>query len=342
MAQQLPEQLYFRQPLIRKMKFHLNYNPQVSYQKISHKEALLMLGSCFSEHIGRRLSDLKFNLHSNPFGIMFNPESMRMMLDRMMEKRQFKDEDVFEKDGQWFCFEAHSSISANTKAGLLNTLNAIIGEWSRKLKTADFLSITFGSAFAYERKDNKQIVANCHKLPQALFNKVLIEPQYLIASYKTLLEKLKQFNPSLNILFTVSPVKHLRDGVEENSLSKAILLQAVHGLVKTFDHCFYFPAYELVTDDLRDYRFYKEDMAHPNEQAIDYVWQKFINVYFNEETCLLCEQLEQISQAMKHRFFHENSETTMNFKKKFHDKCLLFQSHYPFVDLSAELDYFKP
>lgn len=324
------------------MKFHLNYNPQVSYQKISHKEALLMLGSCFSEHIGRRLNDLKFNLHSNPFGIVFNPESIRVMLDRMIEKKQFTDKDVFEKDGQWFCFEAHSSISESTKASLIKQLNTLVDDWSRKLKTTDFLVITLGSAFAYEHREQKHIVANCHKLPQALFNKVLIEPQYIIDSYKLLIEKLKQFNPSLNILFTVSPVKHLRDGVEENSLSKAILLQAVHRLVKTYDHCFYFPAYELVTEDLRDYRFYKEDMAHPNEQAIDYVWQKFTGVYFSEETSLLCEQLEQVFQAMKHRLFNESSETAINFKKKFYDKCLLFQSHYPFLDLSAELNYFKP
>jgi hypothetical protein len=323
------------------MQFHLNYNPPVSYQKISHKDALLMMGSCFSEHIGDRLNDLKFNLHSNPFGIVFNPENIRTALDRMIEKKQFKDADVFEKDGLWFSFEAHSSISANTKKDLINTLNAITDEWSRKLKTADFLVITLGSAFAYEHKGQKQIVVNCHKLPQALFTKVLFEPHDLIQNYTVLIEKLKQFNPSLNILFTVSPVKHLRDGVEENSLSKAILLQTVHRLVKTFDHCFYFPAFELVNDDLRDYRFYKEDMAHPNEQAIDYVWQKFMAVYFNEETCLLCEQLEQISQAMRHRVFNTRSETAINFKEKFYDKCLLFQSHYPFLDLTAELNYFK-
>lgn len=324
------------------MQFHLNYNPQVSYQKISHKNALLMAGSCFSEHIGQRLSHLKFNVSTNPFGIVFNPESIRMLFDRIIEKKQFTDQDVFEKDGQWFCFEAHSTIKAGTKTHLLEILNALVDEWNRKLKTSDMLIITFGSAFAYEHKTQQHIVANCHKLPQATFNKLLLEPQNLVAGYKLLIEKLQRFNPSLNILFTVSPVKHLRDGVEENSLSKAILLQTVHWLVKQFEHCSYFPSYELVNDDLRDYRFYKEDMAHPNEQAIEYVWQKFMAVYFNEETCLLCEKMEQISQAMNHRFFNENSETSLNFKKKFYDKCLLFQSHYPFLNLSAELNYFKP
>lgn len=323
------------------MQFHLNYNPQVSYQKISHKDALLLIGSCFSEHIGQRLDELKFNISSNPFGIVFNPESIRTTLGRLIENKRFGDEDVFEKEGQWYCFEAHSSVSANTKSNLLKTLNALVAEWNRKLKTADVLVITLGSAFAYEHKEQAQIVANCHKLPQALFHKVLLEPQDLVAAYVALIEKLQQFNPSLNILFTISPVKHLRDGVEGNSLSKAILLQTVHQLVKRYDHCSYFPAYELVNDDLRDYRFYKEDMAHPNEQAVEYVWQKFMAVYFNEETILLCEKLEQISQAMHHKLFNESSETAISFKKKFYDKCLLFQSHYPFLDLSAELNYFK-
>ncbi len=324
------------------MQFHLNYNPQVSYQKISHKEALLMIGSCFSEHIGERLNELKFNVASNPFGIVFNPESIRLMLDRIIEKQYFKENDAFEKDGQWFCFDAHSSVSAGTKTGLLKLLNALVDEWNRKLKTADVLIVTFGSAFAYQHKAQQHIVANCHKLPQTVFHKLLLEPQEIIEGYKTLIDKLQVVNPALSILFTVSPVKHLRDGVEENSLSKAILLQSIHKLVKTYEQCFYFPAYELVNDDLRDYRFYKKDMAHPTEQAIDYVWQKFAAVYFNEETGLLIEKLEQIAQAMNHRFLNESSETTLNFKKKFYDKCLLFQSHYPFLDLSAELNYFKP
>lgn len=323
------------------MQFHLGFQPEISQKKITHNDDVLLIGSCFSEHIGNRLSDLKFRVHSNPFGIVFNPKSIETTLNRIINKDYFNENDVFEKEGNWYSLEAHSSVFAVGKNELLELLNNTIDEWNLKLKSASFLIITYGSAFAYKSKLKEKIVANCHKLPQAEFDKVLLETQDIVSHYQILIDKLKQINPTLNILFTVSPVKHLRDGVVENSLSKAILIQSVHQLIKQNTNCVYFPSYELVNDDLRDYRFYESDMAHPNEQAINYVWKKFSDVYFNEATISINEKLIQIHQAYNHRLFNETTESSIKFKQKFYQKCVTLQSEFPHINLSQELQYFN-
>lgn len=322
------------------MQFHLGFQPKISPIKITHQEPLLLIGSCFSEHIGQRLSDLKFQVHSNPLGIVYNPSSIEKSLNRIIDKNYFNDNDVFEKDSFWFSLEAHSSVFADSKANLIKLLNTKIDEWNLLLNTASFLTITLGSAFAYKNNQQNKIVANCHKLPQELFEKLLLEPQDILSNYKILIEKLLKKNPKLNILFTVSPVKHLRDGLVENNLSKSILIQSIHQIIKHNNNCHYFPAYEIVNDDLRDYRFYEADMAHPNKLAIDYVWGKFSDVFFNETTTFINEQLVLLNQAYRHRFLNENSEASAKFKMQFHQKCLAFQSKFPSIDLSKELLHF--
>lgn len=323
------------------MQFHLGFQPSISNQKITHNDDVLLIGSCFSEHIGNRLNELKFRVHSNPFGIVFNPKSIETTLNRIINKDYFNENDVFEKEGNWYSLEAHSSVFSAGKNELLVLLNNTIDEWNLKLKSASFLIITVGSAFAYKSKLKDMIVANCHKLPQAEFEKVLLETQDIVSDYQTLIDKLKQINPNLNILFTVSPVKHLRDGVVENSLSKAILIQSVHQLINQNSNCVYFPAYELVNDDLRDYRFYESDMAHPNVQAINYVWKKFSEVYFNEATISINEKVNHIHQAYHHRLFNETTESSIKFKHKFYQKCVVLQSEFPHIDLNKELQHFN-
>jgi hypothetical protein len=323
------------------MSFHLDFNPVISQYKITHQDGVLMMGSCFSEHIAERLSLLKFQVETNPFGIVFNPESIHMALSRTINKHYFTEEDVFENEGKWFCLEAHSSVSASTKQELLNTLNQTIDIWNSKLHRSKYLVITFGSAFCYSYKEKELIVANCHKLPATLFEKKLSETDSILKSYQDLIEKIKTFNPQLTILFTVSPVKHLRDGVVENNLSKAVLIQTVHQLVKYNSNCFYFPAYELVNDDLRDYRFYEADMAHPNKQAVDYVWEKFSNVYFNDEIKIVIDEIQEINQAMNHRPFNIESESHMKFKKTFYQKCVELSTKYIWLNLETELNYFS-
>lgn len=323
------------------MQFHLNYKPAVSQHKITHQDQVLLIGSCFSQHIGNRLDDLKFKVETNPFGMVFNPQSIANTLTRIIDKNYFTEQEVFEHDGLWICLESHSSVSASTKMELLNSLNSLVDAWHVALKTAQYLTITFGTAYAYKFLEQGKIVANCHKLPQSQFEKLLLETSEITSTFKTLVDKLPQFNPGLKMLFTVSPVKHLRDGVVENSLSKAILIQSVHQIIKQNSNCFYFPAYEIVTDDLRDYRFFEADMAHPNKMAIDYVWKLFAETYFNEATEVINEKVMHIHQAYHHRLFNKTTGSSVKFKHNLYQKCATLQAEYPYLNLSKELQYFN-
>lgn len=323
------------------MQFHLGFQPAISQHKITHQDGLLFIGSCFSEHIANKLIDLKFNVQTNPFGIVFNPKSIATSLYRIIHKKQFTDKDVFEKEGLWYSLEAHSSVFGTSKNELIETLNLLIDTWHQELKNAHYLVITFGSAFAYQHKLQEKIVANCHKFPQAEFDKLLLENHEIIVDFQLLIDELKDFNPNLKLLFTISPVKHLRDGVVENNLSKAILIQSVHQIIKQNNHCFYFPSYELVIDDLRDYRFYESDMAHPNKQAIDYVWKRFSETYFNELTNVVNDRVNQIHQAYHHRLFNKTTESSMKFKHNFYQKCVTLQAECSYLDLSKEIHYFN-
>ena len=323
------------------MQFHLGFQPAISQHKITHQDEVLFIGSCFSEHIAGKMIDLKFHVKTNPLGIVFNPNSIVSSLNRIIHKKYFKEGDIFEKEGFWYSLEAHSSVYATSQKELLNSLNHLIDVWNNELKKANYLIITLGTAYAYKHKQQEKIVANCHKLPQAIFEKVLLENHEIIVDFQELIEEVKAVNPHLKWMFTVSPVKHLRDGVVENNLSKAILIQAVHQLVKQNTNCFYFPAYELVTDDLRDYRFYESDMAHPNSQAINYVWKKFSEVYFNDVTNSINERLQHIHQAYNHRLFNKTTETSLKFKNNFLQKCVILQSEFNYLDLSKEIKYFN-
>ncbi len=323
------------------MKFHLNYKPAINVQQMSHQQGVLLIGSCFSEHIYNKLNNLKFTTKTNPFGIVFNPKSIALSINRILTKNYFTINDVFEKEGLWFCFEAHTSIFKQTQIELVNSLNTTINEWYKNLKMTKWLIITVGSAYAYKHTEQQQIVANCHKLPHSIFEKQLLQSNDIVADYSILIGALRQINPELQIILTVSPVKHLRDGIIENSLSKAILLQAVHQLVNQHTNCQYFPAYELVTDDLRDYRFYKADMAHPNDMAIDYVWQKFEEVYFSDDTKLINLKLADIHSAYNHKPLNKGTEAFTKFKSTYYKKCETLQTQYPWVNLSQELAYFK-
>ncbi len=323
------------------MQFHLGFQPTISLNKITHQDGLLLIGSCFSEHIASRLGDLKFKVQANPFGIVFNPKSMANALNRIIHKKYFSENEVFEKEGAWYLLEAHSSVSSEKKEDLLNELNRLIDIWNQQLHTTSYLMLTVGSAFSYYHKVQEKVVANCHKLPQSEFDKLLLENHEIIVDFQEMINDLKAINPKIKIVFTVSPVKHLRDGVVENNLSKAILIQSVHQLVKQNTDCSYFPAYELVNDDLRDYRFYESDLAHPNTQAINYVWKKFSEVFFNDKTMEINERVLQIHQAYHHRLFNKATESSVKFKHNFYQKCVTLQAEYSYLDLSKELHYFN-
>lgn len=283
------------------MKFHLNYTPPKFDFEIDHSHKLFLIGSCFSENIGDLLDQHKFKIFSNPNGILFNPASIHQSLTDILNLKNLSDNFILSRDGLYYSYLHHTSVNAPSTNALKEKINDQAKQANDYLKESDFLFITFGTAFFYHHLTTGQVVANCHKQPQQIFEKNILAVNEIVSAYSGLLKKLQNFNPKLKIVFTVSPVKYLKDGMVENNLSKSILNIAVHELIKQIKNSYYFPAYELVNDDLRDYRFYKEDLAHPNELAINYVWEKFSGTCFNEKTIQINAQINKLNLALNHR-----------------------------------------
>ncbi len=290
------------------LKFHLNHTPEKFDFQITHENPCFLIGSCFAENMAQKLQEHLFPVHFSPNGILFNPESMLQSLTTIIGNNAFDESFIIERDGLWYSFLHHSAVHASDKKKLLEKIHKTQQEAHGCLKTSKFLIITFGTAFVYEHKTFQRVVSNCHKQPGSIFEKKFLEPEVIVEAYQRLIQKLRVFNPDLNIIFTVSPVKYLKDGLENNSRSKASLLLAVNRLVNTNANAHYFPAYELQNDDLRDYRFYKEDLAHPNAQAIDYIWEKFAASAFSEKTQTINLEIAKLNAALAHRKLNKAEE----------------------------------
>ncbi len=322
------------------MKFKLEFDIASFAEKIESDDKLFFAGSCFSENIASLYEKYKFDVISNTHGILYNPHSIAVSLNECIDKKVFTEADLFSANEVWNSFHHHSRFSDPNVQKCLHEINNQIATAHEQLKKAKHIFITFGSAFVYKHIESKKLVGNCHKIPQKQFEKLLLSKEEIIEQYKTVLNKLKTINPSLNVIFTVSPVRYIRDGVSENNLSKAILLQAVHELVSTQEHCNYFPSYEIVNDELRDYRFFEEDMVHPNELAIDYVWERLSGVCFSERTKELITDLNSILNAVSHRPFNEQSEAHKKFKETQLRKCEDLRAKFPHLNLTAEEKHF--
>ena len=290
-----------------KMKFHLNHIPKKPGFQISHQDSIFLIGSCFAENIGNLLSDFKFKTSLNPNGILFNPLSIYNCLDNIIHSKKMNEVLILNRDNRFYSYLHHSSISAATKEELIDAVNDQSKKAFELLKTCEFLIITFGTAFIYHHKNLNQTVANCHKQKGDLFDEKLLDISEITTHYDQLILNLKTINPKLKIIFTVSPVKYLKDGIEENTISKSTLHLSIDKLISQHQNCFYFPAFELVNDDLRDYRFYKEDLAHPNELAINYIWQKFSECFFSTKTIELNQKIHKLNLTLNHRQMQENS-----------------------------------
>jgi hypothetical protein len=301
------------------MRFHLNYTPRSGSIQIDHQHKVMLVGSCFAENIGDRMLRHHFNVLMNPNGILFNPISISQCLEYCLGNDERIHSGLLERNGIHFSFLHHSSISSVDKDTFRKELKDTQQRAHDFLKQANTLIVTFGSAFVYYHKELKMPVANCHKLPANAFEKNLLTVEEIVNEFSDLIPKLKAFNPKLNFIFTVSPVKYLKDGIEENNLSKATLLLAAHELKKRFG-ADYFPAYELVIDDLRDHRFFKEDLAHPNEEAINYVWEKFSEIYFPLKTRELNSELSAIISSENHKILFPESQEAKLFKENLSKK----------------------
>lgn len=331
---------YLRQNAeLRKMDFKLNFSVPPLPVKLNYSDKVMLLGSCFAENIGDQLLRSKFNVCVNPHGIIYNPLNSVSCIEEYIGKKKYTENELFYANDCWNSFSHHSRFSVTDKEACLDAINSAIGEAHVFLKEAKWLMITFGSAFIYKDGSGNH-VANCHKLPQKEFTKELVPAEQIIGQFKAVLEKLKEFNPSLQVLFTVSPVRYVRDGLVENNLSKAVLLQSVHELVRKQSHCFYFPAYEIVNDELRDYRFFKEDLVHPNEMAVNYVWEKFMDAAFDKPSKELYLKISEILTATEHKPFNPDSELHKAFRKSYASKVAKLKNSFPFLDLEQEHRFF--
>ncbi len=321
------------------MEFRREFTPEPFDVKIRHHENIMLIGSCFTEQMGGKLSRVKFRTLENPHGILFNPASIIKSIDAYIEEKKYKQQDLFEHNGIWGSWDHHTRFSDVDPSVALQKMNHSTESAGAFLQQADWLIITLGSAFLYEHKDGF-FVANCHKVPTDKFYKRLMTADEIVSDFEGMINKLKVKNPSLRILFTISPVRHLREGFVENNRSKSILIQAVHQMVESHPNVFYFPAYELVIDDLRDYRFFAEDMVHPNYQATEYVWEKFQQTCLHVEDQQIIKEITQIVLARHHKPFNPTSEQHRHFLAKCAEKAQMLMKQHPYLDLREELSFF--
>ncbi|ADX68719.1 GSCFA domain-containing protein [Weeksella virosa] len=289
------------------MQFRTEITPKKPPFFIHHKHKIVSIGSCFAQEIGARMSNAKFNIQTNPFGILFHPLAIENALGRIHSRIHYITNEIFEYNNLFFSWDHHSSFSNPSKVECINQINQSIEFYNDFCRNADYFIVTLGTAWVYKIKSMDLIVANCHKLPQREFEKKILSTQEIYQSLQTIMQLILDMAPIAKIIFTVSPVRHIKDGLMENHVSKGRLINAVYEIEKQYNELFYFPAYELMMDDLRDYRFYKNDYLHPNELAIDYIWDKFTQTWMQPHTHDLLNDIKKVNQALGHRAFNEQS-----------------------------------
>lgn len=286
-------------------------SPQLSYQ-----DSLLTLGSCFAQNIGQRLQNQLYNILINPFGILYNPLSISESLGYLLNESYFEEKDLLWCRDAWHSLQHHSSFSGTNKTHTLNHINNNLREARQHLQQTTCLFLTFGTAWVYTWKMSGQIVSNCHRFPAAQFERRRLSVEEIVTALLGVLLRLHKQQEHLNVILTVSPIRHLKDGFVENQVSKATLILAVQQLVEQLDFCHYFPAYELLLDDLRDYRYYGRDLVHPNDLAIDYIWEAFEQCHLISEEGILRKQVAKLQQAANHRPYDLNSQAHQRFLQK--------------------------
>ena len=297
---------------------------------IDHRSSILMMGSCFTENIGSILYTYLFPVNINPFGITYNPLSVQKGLEALIEKDSYGREDLNQHGDLWFSFDHDTGFSSISPEHSLEKINKAFEEGKEMLRRADYLFITWGTAWVFRSKARDQIVCNCHKIPAAEFTRFRLSTKAIIQAYKDLLPRLFHFNPNLKIIQTVSPVRHWKDGAHGNQLSKATLLLAGEALRESFpDKYFYFPSYEILMDELRDYRFYASDLLHTSDQAVDYIWEKFDRAFLNEKARKTISDLDPLLKMLQHRPMKSQGAAHANMLKTRKEKHQELREKYP-------------
>lgn len=302
--------------------------------QLSLHSKILSAGSCFAEVIGNRLRFNKFQVIINPFGTIFNPVSITRLLETSITSQKVTESLMIEREGRWFHYDFHSSISGSDKADLSAQISRQTALTGAHLSQTDWLILTLGTAYIYRLKYSGDLVANCHKIAAPLFTKELLSITHIVEAITSLSEQLASIRPGLQILLTVSPVRHIKDGIPENQVSKSVLRLACHQLIEQFSQIHYFPSYELMMDDLRDYRFYKKDMIHPSETAEDYIWDKFVQALVDAPGKAFIKEWQSVSQALAHQSFHPQTETHQRFLRQTLNRLKALSDK---VDVSEEI-----
>lgn len=298
---------------------------------INYDSKILLLGSCFAENVGEKLEYFKFQLKKNPFGIIFNPVSLETLVTRAINSEEFDESDVFHFNERWNSYQVHSSLSAVDKEEFLKLLNGQLNTLREAILNATHIVLTYGTAWVYRHIETDAIVANCHKVPQKKFLKELLSPEAVSASVDNIMTLIRSANPSVVFVHTVSPVRHTKDGMVENARSKAHLLAGVHEHIEPRNRCYYFPAYEIMTDELRDYRFYAKDLVHPNETAISIIWERFSEAWIDPKTQELREKIALIQNGLAHVPFNPESDGHKAFTNDLNKKIEAIREELPHV-----------
>lgn len=299
---------------------------------VDYHSRWMLIGSCFAENMGMKLMENRFAVDCNPCGIVYNPESVAQVLERLMDERVVTPDELIWHEGKWMSWGHHGSFSASEREVCLEKMNARIYRGAEQLRRADVLLITFGTSWVYRHLQSGCVVANCHRFPERDFERFRLSVPEIVWLYERLLGQLERINPGVRVLFTVSPIRHWKDGAHGNQLSKSVLLLAIDELVKRRKRVYYFPSYEIVLDELRDYRFYAEDMLHVSGQAVDYIWSRFRDTFLSADALQVMRQVEKINKGLNHRPSDPESETYIAFRRKLEGELEQLGNKYPLLN----------
>lgn len=313
------------------MKLYTQLPVHPEEHQIDYNSRVLLLGSCFTENIGKKLEFYKFQNLQNPFGILFHPYAMEKLITRALDATSFSEEDIFFLNGQWHCFEVHSLVSGTEKEVYLELLNTRLKALGDYLLSASHILFTYGTAWVYRHLETDTIVANCHKVPQREFSRELLSVEEVSRCIARITSRITEKSAGVTFIHTVSPVRHLKDGFIENSRSKSHFIAGVHRAIYGQARARYFPSFEIVMDELRDYRFFKEDMLHPNKTAVAIIWDRFKQAWIASETETLQKEIEAIQSGLGHKPFHPSGDAHQKFRRELQKKITALQKKLPHI-----------
>lgn len=309
--------------------------------KIDHNTHCCFVGSCFAENIGKKLLENKLPVKINSTGILYNPLSIAESITMALSDKVITEKDIFYANGLWNHYNFHSKFSSENAQQCLENINNAKKDFDETIRRANILFVSFGTSYVYYLNSNNSVVSNCHKQIPETFTRKLLSIEDIYKAWTKIINQIKTFNPKIRIVFTISPIRHWKDGANLNQLSKSILHISIHEILKNYEDAYYFPSYEIVMDELRDYRFYAEDMLHPSSVAIDYIWERFGQTYFDDKTLQLNKAINKITKAANHRVFNKSNTEFEKFCKKNLSLIKEINQQYPKIDFSDEAKNFK-